>query len=156
MFKGRALQAIDGKARLAIPATLRATIERNTGDRTLLIDRHPTDPCLIGYDRNWSDKLHAQIERDHERALDQGRPIDRANDARRAFATVEELPFDASGRFILPAFHRAKAKLGDLAFFMGVGDTFEIWDPQTLMAAPGIDQDIKDMLAFDLAQRGAA
>jgi MraZ protein len=154
LFRGRGLQAIDGKGRLAIPASLRAVIERNSDERTIVIDRHVTVPCLVGYDRDWAALLHDRIERDQERTLLAGGTVDRDADFRNAFATAEDMPFDTSGRFILPAFHRAKARLGELAMFIGLGNTFEIWDPATLIAAPGIADDLKDMVRFDLDARG--
>ncbi len=156
LFRGHALQAIDGKGRVAIPAPLRAVIERNSGDRILLISKHDSDPCLIGYDRTWSELLHARLERDEARALDKGQSVDRHNIARRAFGLVEEVPFDASGRFILPPFFRSKGQLGDLAFFYATGDTFEIWNPKVLIATPGIDEETKEIVAFHLDARGAA
>ena len=153
LFRGHALQAIDGKGRVAVPATLRAVIERNTGDRTLLIAKHDADPCLTGYDRGWSELLHARLEREEARALDAGKDVDRHNIARRAFGAVDEVPFDASGRFILPPFFRAKGKLDDLAFFLGTGDTFEIWNPHVLIETPGIDADLKDMVSYYLSAK---
>lgn len=156
LFRGYALQAIDGKGRVAIPAPLRAVIERNNGDRVLLVSKHETDPCLKGYDRGWSDLLHAKLDRDENRALDAGKDVDTHNIARRSFGAVDEVPFDASGRFILPPFFRAKGKLDDLAFFLGTGDTFEIWNPNVLIETPGVDEDLKDMVRFCLEQRAAA
>ena len=67
---------------------------------------------------------------------------------------VEEVPFDASGRFILPTFFRAKAQLTELAFFFGAGNTFEIWNPNLLIDTPGIDEETKDVAAFLMAERG--
>lgn len=156
LFRGHGLQAIDGKGRVAIPAPLRAVIERNSGERVLLISRHEADPCLIGYDRDWSELLHARLARQEERALDKGESVDRHTIARRAFGLVEDVPFDASGRFILPPFFRAKGQLEDLAFFYATGDNFEIWNPRVLIETPGIDDDTKEIVAYHLAARGAA
>ena len=155
LFRGYGLQAIDGKGRVAIPAPLRAVIERNSGDRVLVMATHEADPCLSGYDRNWSDLLRARIDRDESRALNADRPVDRHNIARRAFGIIDEVPFDASGRFILPAYFRDKGQLTDLAFFLGTGDVFEIWNPQVLLDQPGVDRDLKDLVAFHLKNRTA-
>jgi MraZ protein len=156
LFRGHGLQAIDGKGRVAIPAPLRAVIERNSGERILLISRHDTDPCLIGYDRGWSELLHARLARNEERALDKDQAFDRHNTARRAFGLVEDVPFDASGRFILPPFFRSKGQLDDLAFFYATGDNFEIWNPKVLIETPGIDEETKEIVAFHLSARGAS
>lgn len=156
LFRGHGLQAIDGKGRVAIPAPLRAVIERNSGDRVLLLSLHASDGCLTGADTGHSQIEYDRLQRDESRALDAGRAVDRDNIARLAFGGGEELPFDASGRFILPAFYRDAAQLTDLAFFVGTGERFEIWNPQAFIAADGVPEPLKKMAAFELTQRGAA
>ena len=156
LFRGHALQAIDGKGRVAVPASLRAVIERNAGERVLLLGLHPTDLCLTGADTNFSQIDYDRLQRDEARALDNGRDVDRDNIARAAFGGNEELPFDASGRFILPPFFRDAAQLGDVAFFVGTGERFEIWNPRLLADAPGVPDALKKMAAYHLSQRGAA
>lgn len=64
------------------------------------------------------------------------------------------MPYDASGRFILPAFFRNKAQLDDLAFFFGTGNTFEIWNPRLLVDTAGVDEETKDVAAFLMAEKG--
>lgn len=156
MFTGHALNAIDAKGRVAIPSGLRQAVEINGDGRNLIIAKHETDPCLIGYDRGWSALLHARLGRTEDRAADSGRDYDRFNANRRAFGLVEDVPFDASGRFILPPMLRDRAQLGDLALFLGTGDTFEVWNPRLLIDAPSMDEEIKDVARWLLASRGAA
>jgi MraZ protein len=154
LYKGHVLNAIDAKGRVAIPASLRAAIERNGEGRSLIIAIHPLDPCLTGYDRGWSNLLHDRLEREENRERDAGRAFDYHNNNRRAFGVVDEVPYDSSGRFILPTFFRAKAKLEDLALFVGTGNTFEIWNPRLLLSAPQIDEATREMAAFLLSERG--
>jgi len=154
-FKGHALNAIDGKGRVAIPAGMRATIEANDGDsRLLVIGKHAKDPCLVGYDREWLKLNHARLERQEEARVGAGGEID-YNAKRRAFGLVEEVPFDSSGRFILPPFFRMKAQLDDLAFFFAWADYFEIWNPHVLLKADGVDPEMKEVAEFLLSTRGA-
>jgi MraZ protein len=156
LFRGHALNAIDAKGRVAIPAFLRAAIEHNGDGRFLIIAKHACDPCLSGYDRGWSELLKARIDLEEDRELAAGRDFDRNNRERRAFGLVEEVPYDASGRFILPAFFRKKAGLADLAFFFGTGNIFEIWNPRLLISTPGIDEEMKEIAQFLMEERGAA
>ena len=156
VFRGHALQAIDGKGRVAIPASLRAVIERNSSERVFVLGRHAEGHCLTGADTNFAQIEKARLARDEERALDAGREVDRDNLARATFGNGDELPFDASGRFILPAYYRARAGLDDLAFFVGLGDWFEIWNPKRLIETPGIPETIRDKAAFELEMRAAA
>ncbi len=154
LFKGHVLNAIDAKGRVAIPASLRSVIERNCEGRLLVLGIHDTDPCLIGYDRGWSNLLHDRLERQENRERDAGRPFDYHNSNRRAFGSAEELPYDSSGRFILPPFLRQKARLEDLALFVGTGNTFEVWNPRLLLETNGIDDVTKELAAFLIAERG--
>lgn len=133
LFRGHALQGIDAKGRVGIPAPLRATIERNAGDRVLLLGVNETDGCLTGSDTNQSQIDYARIEREQERALEHDRAPRLGASPLVTFGITEELPFDASGRFILPTFFRDEAGLAEWAFFIGKGDHFEIWNPQRLI-----------------------
>ncbi len=156
LFTGHALNAIDGKGRVAIPAGMRQAIEANGDGRNLIIAKHESDDCLIGHDRGWSALLHARLERTEDREADAGRDYSRYNPARRAFGLVEDVPYDASGRFILPPMLKDRAKLTDLALFLGTGDTFEIWNPRILIEAPSMDAEIKGVARWLLEARGAA
>jgi DNA-binding transcriptional regulator/RsmH inhibitor MraZ len=152
------MTAIDGKGRVAIPAAMRAVIEKNVErlggeQRTVIIGLHPKDPCLIGYDPAWLKLAHARIERAADEAGDE---ID-FNLARRRLGLTESAGFDASGRFILPDFYAMKGRLlpGTDAVFQGAGNFFEIWNPDVLLATPGIDETVKELVAFTRAKRGA-
>ncbi len=155
LFTGHALNAIDAKGRVAIPAGLRQIIEQNGEGRFLFIGKHDCDPCLTGYDRGWSQHLREELRRDEAIKAATANADDRHNLKRRAFGLVEEVPYDSSGRFILPGFFKDKAQLDDLAFFFGTGDTFEIWNPRTLIDAPGLDAEVKEIVVYLMKQRGA-
>ena len=49
-----------------------------------------------------------------------------------AFGATEEVPYDSSGRIVLPPMMRRKGGIEDLALFLGAGETFQIWNPQTV------------------------
>ena len=51
-----------------------------------------------------------------------------------AFGATEEVPYDSSGRIIVPPMMRRKGQLDDLALFIGVGETFQIWNPKLFLA----------------------
>lgn len=156
-YTGYALNGIDGKGRVGIPAGLRATVEANgDGERTLFVARHPSDPCLVGYDRQWSNLLKTQLTTDEHLDRGEGRVFDRLNKSRRAYTMVDEVGFDGSGRFIIPGFLRQSAKLADCALFFGVGDQFEIWSPTVLLETPQVDAELKEVAQWLLDQRTAA
>ena len=153
IFKGYALQAIDGKGRVALPAAMRAVVERNANDKTLALCDDAAKPCLRLSDQAWVALLKARNDRDVERVLDAGGEADR--DERNGFlGRFEDAPFDASGRFILPSFLKGKGKLDDWAFFWGAGDTIEMWSPTVLMAFAGADPAAKERCAWLMQERG--
>lgn len=45
------------------------------------------------------------------------------------FAEAHQLPFDTEGRIVLPENLIDYAHIGDSAAFVGVGRSFEIWEP---------------------------
>jgi MraZ protein len=155
LFRGHALQGIDAKGRVGIPAQLRATIERNSGEKVLLLGVNEADGSLTGSDTKHSQIDYARYEREQERALEQGREPRLAASALVTFGITEELPFDSSGRFILPSFFREEAGLTDLAFFIGKGDHFEIWNPQRLIDG-NAEAIVQRAVKACLAQRGVA
>lgn len=156
MFTGNGIGGIDGKGRVGIPAALRHALEKNGDGRFLHIALHESDPCLVGYDSGWSQHLRGQLRDDEAAARAAGQCFDRANRNRLAFGATVELGYDASGRFILPGDMRAIAGLEANAFFLGTGDVFEIWNPQTLIATPGIDDRLKQLVAAQIRQREGA
>jgi MraZ protein len=156
VFKGYALQGIDGKGRVALPASMRLIVEGQKGERTLLLSDDDKRGCLRAADPNWSSRLYDRLTADADRALDAGIEIDREDIAASAFGRFDEVPFDASGRFILPPFLRNKGALTSLAFFWGAGDTIEVWSPEKLLADPNADAAKKERCAWLMTERGAA
>jgi MraZ protein len=156
LFSGYGLSPIDAKGRVALPPDLRLTIDANSAERILILTQHDSDPCLIGYDRGWANLLAAEIERDEALERAAGRTFDRHNSRRRAFAITERLPFDTSGRFVLNGFLREDMKLTNFAFFAGVGNIFEVWNPQTLLNAVQVDDRIKRACRWHMSQKGLA
>jgi MraZ protein len=73
-----------------------------------------------------------------------------------AFAATEEVPYDSSGRILMPPMMRRKGEIGDLALFLGTGETFQIWNPQSLLDDSRIPEDLKDITRFRLEERKAS
>ena len=73
-----------------------------------------------------------------------------------AFGATEEVPYDSSGRVLLPPMMRAKGGIEELALFIGVGETFQIWNPKLFLADPNIPDDMKDIARFRLDERGVS
>jgi MraZ protein len=153
LFNGSALNAVDAKGRLSVPAFVRQVIERRSDARAIILAGHELDSCLTGYDRNYARILYNENER---RRLNEEGADPRAHfaRARRTFGVTEEVPYDTSGRIILPPMMRRKGGIEELALFIGVGGTFEIWNPQ--LALKSEDADLRELAAYRLEERGIA
>ena len=152
LYEGFALQGVDEKGRVAIPADLRAAVERNSDVRSIVVGRHPFDPCLSVHDLSWSVENFNRIDREASPFEGDG---GESRVKRRAFGVVERAPFDASGRFVIPPFFRQKAQISRWAFFTGSGETFDIWSPEVLLKAQGADfEEIRELCEFCLQQKG--
>jgi MraZ protein len=153
LFNGSALTAVDAKGRLSVPAFIRGVIERRSDAKAVVIGAHELDPCLTAYDRGYARNLYAENER--RRLAEEGAsgPTEaHFARARRTFGLTEEVPYDSSGRIILPPMMRRKGKIEDLALFVGAGGTFEIWNPK--IALESGDPDLRELAAYRLEERG--
>ena len=142
LFQGSALNAVDQKGRVSIPAFLRSVIERRGDARTIVLAKHDSFPCLSAYDPGYAALKHAKLEYQQRNLM--------------AFAATEEVPYDSSGRILMPPMMRRKGEIGDLALFLGTGETFQIWNPQRLLDERRIPDDLKDIARFRLEERGAS
>ena len=71
-----------------------------------------------------------------------------------AFAATEEVPYDSSGRIVLPPMMRRKGGIEDLALFLGAGETFQIWNPSLFLKDDRVPEDMKDIARYRLEERG--
>ena len=157
LFQGSALNAVDAKGRVSIPAMLRSVIERRGTSRIVVLAKHETFPCLSAYDPAYAALKHQKLERLAEKKEETGAGAELEYERRNlmAFAASEEVPYDSSGRILMPPMMRMKGKIGDLALFLGTGETFQIWNPELLLADDNIPEDLKDIARYRLQERGA-
>ncbi|CAN5498906.1 transcriptional regulator MraZ [soil metagenome] len=162
MYQGYGLQGVDDKGRVSIPSALRNVVEANTPRRDgkdlariVTIAVHETEPCLVGYDETYSQKLQRDLTVRADATTEPGAPRN-WNPNRLNFGVTDPLPFDASGRFVLQGYPKKYAKIGKFALFLGLGDVFEIWDPATLVANPGTPTQLKELASFLMEEKGAA
>lgn len=156
-YQGSGVGLVDDKGRVAIPSSLRSTLAGNApradgkDGGTVIIGPHQKQRCLIAYDAGYLAKLKAQLDTREERYTGEDGEFD-YNIKRRA-ASGEAVPFDGSGRLIMPGFPRAYAGITQHAFFFGVFDYFEIWDPSVLFESDG-PENMKFEARWHLEQKG--
>lgn len=155
LFQGSALNAVDAKGRVSVPAFLRSVIERRGDARTITLAKHESFPALSAYDPAYAALKHQKLERLFEKQEgDSSSDLDYQQRNLMAFAATEEVPYDSSGRILIPPMMRRKGSIEELALFLGAGETFQIWNPRLFLAEPGIPEDMKDIARFRLEERG--
>ncbi len=153
LFNGSALNAVDAKGRVSVPAFIRQVVERRSATNAIILGLHEVDPCLTAYDRNYNRFLYTDNER--RRLAEEGaNPKAQYSRARRTFGITDEVSYDSTGRISLPPMMRKRGQIEDLALFVGVGGTVEIWNPQ--LALQSGDEDLAALAAWRLEERGGA
>jgi MraZ protein len=155
LFQGSALNAVDAKGRVSVPAFLRSVIERRGDAKTIVLAKHESFPCLSAYDPAYAALKHSKLERLFEK--EEGNPAAALDYQQRnlmAFAATEEVPYDSSGRIVLPPMMRRKGGIEDLALYLGTGETFQIWNPRLFLKDKTIPEDLKDIARYRLEERG--
>lgn len=133
VYSGSALAAIDDKGRLSVPSFLRKDLIASSEGRVLCLGTHEKWDCLVGFGLSRKAEMLAEINREEDIAIARGEAYDRDAAGARKFSSLQELNFDASGRFIMPPILQAVADMSEHVMFHGNGSTFCLWDPQTLL-----------------------
>ena len=159
-YQGDGLGLVDDKGRVAIPASLRAALATNSpradgkDGGTVIVGVHQKNKCLVAYDPGFVAILRARLDQREAANTLEGGEFD--YNIKRRGASGEPTPFDGSGRFIMPGFPRFHAGITDHAFFWGVFDYIEIWDPRTLIESDGPPEIMKSAARYHCAQKGIA
>jgi len=119
------------KNRFVLPPSFRNTIFGASGTRTLCLVQNKDPRCLTGFGLDRTDDFEAQVEREEEAALRLGKEFDR--DLREMqLWSFQEVPFDASGRFVLPEALCGLVGITDSIAFLGGARSFMLWAPEEL------------------------
>lgn len=128
-FSGQAFSPLGDKGRFVLPPLFRSAVKESSDGRVLCLDKHPRFTCLVGFGLSRLPELDAQLDREEDRA---GPDFDRDTRAQQLFGFAR-VPFDDSGRFVLPDHLRMLAGIDNALFFQGGGRNFTIWNPAELM-----------------------
>lgn len=130
-FSGQAYSPAGDKGRFVLPPLFRKAVKESSEARVLCLAKHDRWNCLIGFGLSRKSELEDQLDREEDRALQRGVDFDRDMRAMQLFGFVE-LPFDDSGRFVMPDHLRSLANVDDGLYFHGGGRFFTIWNPSEL------------------------
>ena len=155
LFQGSALNAVDAKGRVSVPAFLRQVIERRGDARNIVLAKHDSFKALSAYDPAYAALKHAKLERLLEKEETSAQAeLEYQQRNLMAFGATEEVPYDSSGRIVMPPMMRRKGGIEDVALFLGAGETFQIWNPAMFLDDPRVPADLKDIARYRLEERG--
>lgn len=119
------------KKRFVLPNTLRPAVRTSSNGDVLCLAKHPEWKCLTAFGLSRVDDFETQLDTEEERADRAGRAFNRDKRAMQLYS-FQQVPFDGSGRFVLPDSLCALANIEDQLYFQGVGRFITIWNPEEL------------------------
>ena len=131
-FSGQAYALGGDKGRYVLPPLFRKAVKDSSDGRVLCLAKHDRWRCLVGFGLSRKAELEAQLDREEETAIRMGREFDRETRSSQLNGFVE-LPFDDSGRFVMPEYLRTLANVDEGLFVQGGGRFFTLWNPRELM-----------------------
>lgn len=133
-YSGQGFSLRGEKGRFVLPPQFRRSVrDSSDGARTLCLAKHERWNCLTGFGLSRASALDAQIDREEMLAIQRGADFDRELRQIQLFG-FSEVPFDDSGRFVLPDHLLEIGKVGESLFFSGAGGFFTLWNPAELAA----------------------
>ncbi len=157
-YTGGGIGLVDDKGRVAIPASLRATLIANAGQsdgKTIVVGVHQKSRCAVAFEPGYLDRLAEDLDRREREHTAEDGEFDYSI-KRKGSLAAEATSFDASGRFTLSGFPRFHADIGAHAFFWGSIDVIEIWNPKLVLSAADIPEVMLSACRYHLAEKGIA
>ena len=128
-FTETIVNKLDAKGRVSIPAAYRQVLVRQETDGVYFLKAVSGEPALTAFGNAVLSQMREQLKSFN--------PIFSKGYATRAhaiFGQARHLAFDDEGRIRLPDDLIAHLGIQDRVAFVGLGDTFEVWNPDTLAA----------------------
>ncbi len=133
-YSGQGFSPRGEKGRYVLPPAFRHAIAPGKDDdRTLCLAKHDRWKCLIGFGLARTASFDEQLDREEESALRLGKEFDRELRSTQLW-TYSEVPFDASGRFVMPDHLAELCSIAAGICFLGGGQFFTLWAPKQLYA----------------------
>ena len=132
-YNGQAYSPVGDKGRYVLPPAFRKAVKESSGgSKTLCLAVHDKYDCLVGFGLSRIDELHAQLEKEEERAIRMGDADFDPDDRAQQLFGFEQIPFDDSGRFVMPDHLKELGMVEDGLYFHGAGKFFFVWNPDEL------------------------
>lgn len=132
IYSGQGFSLLGEKGRFVLPPDFRKAVrDSGRGERVLCLITHPRWTCLTGFGLSRVDEFEAELDREERIALERNVEFDRDQRASHLYGYAK-VPFDDSGRFVLPERFFKLAAITTAAFFQGGGKSFTMWSPEQL------------------------
>jgi len=133
-YSGQGFSPRGEKGRYVLPPAFRNAIAPAAADtRTLCLVKHDRWNCLAGFGLARTESFDEQVGREEDNAVRLGKEFDRELRMTQLWS-FSEVPFDASGRFVLPEHLAELCGIGEGICFLGGGQFFTLWSPKQLYA----------------------
>jgi MraZ protein len=134
-FRGQGFSLRGDKNRFVLPAAFRQSVrDASYGNKTICLAKHDQHTCLTAFGLARVDGFQAKLEREQNI---HGADFDWDMMAQQLYG-CDEVPFDDSGRFVIPEHLLRLARITDQLYFRSAGDFIFIWSPDELAkAGPG-------------------
>jgi len=134
LFLSTYVNKVDRKGRVSVPASFRAALQGQSF-HGIVAFRSYKDAAIIGCGIDFMERLSASVT-----------DLDLFSDVQddlsaTIFADSHQLALDGDGRILLPQDLADHAGITDSAAFVGRGDTFQIWEPQSFKKRLGEARD---------------
>ncbi len=122
-FLGTHQNRLDAKGRVSVPAAFRTALRGTDGTASLVLRPSHKHFCIEAWPRSVFDALDAPVDR---LALFSD---DQEDFTTSLYSDAYPVEADKEGRIVLPEDLKLHAALTDAVTFMGMGRTFQIWEP---------------------------
>jgi MraZ protein len=127
-FLGQHQNRLDAKGRVSVPSVYRAVLKELTGSSGMILLPSLTHACIEAWPTPRFNELLNSFN-----ALD-ALSAEYENLATAYFGCACPVEADKDGRILLPDWLLKHAELTDAVTFMGIGATFQIWEPAAAAA----------------------
>lgn len=134
-YNGQGFSLQRDKNRFVLPNTFRPTVRESSGKDVLYLAMHDRWPCMMGFGQSRIANFHEELDKLVEIAVRTGDTEFDADKLASDMYASYDVPFDGSGRFVLPEDLFALAGVSDQLYFRGNGKYFTIWAPEALYEA---------------------
>lgn len=132
IYNGQGFSLQRDKNRFVLPNVFRATVRGSSGRDVVYLTMHDRWPCLIGFGESRIKEFAQELEKMQDIALRSGNSDFDADKLASDIYASYDVPFDSSGRFVLPEDLAALGGVEGQLYFRGNGRFFTAWAPDQL------------------------